>query len=464
MTYRDLRRAVSVMHRRLIEAGIGPDDRVAVIAGNDPAFVVAYLAILRAGAVAVPLNIVSPPAELQHQLDEVSVSAILVGPGGDQSLSGAPVIAVDGLPGGQADELVADELEAVERRPEDVAALLFTAGTAGAPRAAMLSHGNLLANLDQVQRHPGRALNAGDRILGVLPLCHIFGLNVVLGGTLYAGASVVMVERFDAAHTLELIAAHQVTVVLGAPSLFAALVGVGAEAGTQPMGSVRMAYSGAAPLPIEVAEAFEMRYQLPLLQGYGLTEASPVVTSAIVDQPVHPGSIGVPLPGLELRLVDEDGEDTLAGDPGEIWVRGPNVFPGYWRDTAATEAVLTGDGWLRTGDIAVVGDDGELAIVDRAKDLIIVSGFNVFPAEVEGVLIEHPGVQDAAVIGDADATRGEVVHAFVVSIGDVGATELQAWCRDRLARYKCPAVVTFVPSLPHGLAGKLLRRSLRTPT
>jgi long-chain acyl-CoA synthetase len=473
-TYGSLRRAVSALQSRLADAGIGPDDRVAILSANDPAFVVGYLAVLRAGAVAVPLNIISPPAELQRQLAQVDVSTILVGPGGTrvagavEALTGVPVLTVTGDP----PPSVGDSPASVDRGPDDLAALLFTAGTAGSPRAARLTHGNLLANLDQVQRHPGRGVESSDRLLGVLPLCHIFGLNAVLGGALYTGASVVLANRFDPVATLELIARHGVTILVGAPTLFAALsaaVPAAADsAAADPLATVRFAFSGAAPLSAEVADGWNKRFGLPLRQGYGLTEASPVVTTSVMDEPARPTSIGVPLPGVEVRLVDDDGDEALAGDPGEIWVRGANVFPGYWHDQAATEAALTADGWLRTGDIAVVGDDGELAIVDRAKDLIIVSGFNVYPAEVEDVLAEHPDVADVAVIGEPDRYRGEVVHAFVVlqrserpTIDTQLKAQLTQWCAGRLARYKCPNEVTFVPALPHGLAGKLLRRSLR---
>ncbi len=387
-------------------------------------------------------------------------------PGEERAAPAAPA----GRGGGGGGGPVPPRGRLLDRQPDDLAALLFTAGTAGSPRAAMLTHGNLLANLDQVQRHPGRALVAGDRVLGVLPLCHIFGLNAVLGGALHVGGRVVLMDRFDTVRTLDVIARHQVTIVVGAPTLFAALAGAPAAAQRpggdvpNPMASVRFAFSGAAPLSVEVAEAWETRFGLPLRQGYGLTEAAPVVTTSVMDRPARPTSIGVPIPGVEVQLVDEDGEEALAGDPGEIWVRGPNVFPGYWRDPDATAAALTEDGWLRTGDIAVVGDDGELAIVDRAKDLIIVSGFNVYPAEVEEVLAEHPGVAEVAVVGDVDRYRGELVHAFVVPkvAGDAPrVADLNDWCRARLARYKCPSEITFVPTLPHGLAGKLLRRSLR---
>jgi long-chain acyl-CoA synthetase len=464
-SYGALRRSVSAWHRRLAAEGVKADDRVAVLAANTPEFVVAYLAVLRAGAVTVPLNITSPPAELHRQLDQVDVAAVLVGPGAPDvedrrclSLADLGSLAEDA-----EEPEPAPQLPPVPRRPEDLAALLFTAGTAGSPRAAMLTHGNLLANLEQVRRHPGQALQAGDRVLAVLPLSHIFGLNTVLGGALHIGAAVVLVDRFEPVGCLNLCAQEKVTIVIGAPTLFAALTAAGAEAPGNPLASVRLAFSGAAPLSVEVAEGWQRRFGMPLRQGYGLTEASPVVAAALVDRPSRPTSIGVPIPGVEVRLVDEDGEESLAGDPGEIWVRGPNVFPGYWKDAEATENVLSAEGWLRTGDVAVVGDDGELSIVDRAKDLIIVSGFNVYPAEVEEVLAEHPAVADAAVVGDHDPYRGEVVHAYVVAKhGGTTAAELEGWCAQHLARYKVPSQFSFVDSLPHGLAGKLLRRSLRS--
>ncbi|MDQ1402590.1 MAG: long-chain acyl-CoA synthetase, partial [Actinomycetota bacterium] len=294
------------------------------------------------------------------------------------------------------------------------------------------------------------------------PLFHIFGLNVVLGLTLAAGGSVVLVERFDPASALEAIVERSCTVVSGAPPMFAAWASL-AGAPPDAFAKVRLALTGAAALSPEVATAFEERFGVPLRQGYGLTEASPVVTSSVFDGPPKPGSVGVPLPGVEVKLIDEEGEEALAGDSGEIWVKGPNVFAGYWEDEEATRGALTEDGWLKTGDIAVVDDDGHLYLVDRAKDLIIVSGFNVYPAEVEDVLAQHPGVAQVAVVGMAHPHSGETVRAYVVPVEGrhVEEDQLIDFCSERLARYKCPSKITFVESLPMGLAGKLLRRALR---
>jgi len=250
--------------------------------------------------------------------------------------------------------------------------------------------------------------------------------------------------------------------VAGAPPMFAAWARLpGADPAA--LANVRLALTGAAPLSEQTRTAFESRFGVTLRQGYGLTEASPVVTSSVFDGAPRPNSIGVPLPGIDVRLVDEEGEDALVGDAGEIWLHGPNVFRGYWENDEATARALTPDGWLRTGDVAVADDDGFLYIVDRAKDLIIVSGFNVFPAEVEDALLEHPDVAEVAVVGAAHPHTGETVKAFVVVQpgAHLSEADVQAFCAERLARYKCPTTVMFVDALPHGLAGKLLRRALR---
>jgi long-chain acyl-CoA synthetase len=472
-TYGDLRDQAGRLRGGLVELGIEPGDRVAILSANNWFFVVSYLAVLGAGAVAVPLNPASPSAEIRNELVAIGARVAIVGPSGRDAMAGIGqgatrvehVIVPDGVELAAAtplERLLAHEpVPVVEREADDVAVLIFTAGTSGSPKAAMLSHGNLRANLEQMQAHPGRALTAADVSLGVLPMFHIFGLNVLLGLSLYVGASVVLVERFDPASALDSIRDHGITLVAGAPPMFQSWVNI---AGVDPasMATVRLAISGAAPLPPEVGAAFETRFGKPIFQGYGLTEASPTVTSSVIGGAPKPASIGLPLPGIEVRLVDEEGEDALLGDPGEIWVKGPNVFLGYWHDEVATRRVLTEDGWLRTGDVAVADDDGYLYIVDRAKDLIIVSGFNVYPAEVEEALLEHPGIAGVAVVGVPHPHSGETVKAFVVQAAGHHLEEDQVieFCAGRLARYKCPTKVTFVSELPLGVGGKLLRREL----
>jgi long-chain acyl-CoA synthetase len=326
----------------------------------------------------------------------------------------------------------------------------------------MLTHHNLFVNIRQtLAAAPEEAQGPDDVAFGVLPLFHIFGLNVVLGITLYTGSRVLLIERFDPISALEAIERHGVTVVSGPPTMwaaFAGLVGVDPEV----MASVRVAASGASKLPNEVAQAVHARYGVDLYEGYGLTEASPVVTSpAGMDAPT--GSVGVPVPAVELRIVDIEGADVLVGDAGELLVRGPNVFAGYWGDPVSTARVIDADGWLHTGDIAVVDDDGFIYLVDRMKDLIIVSGFNVFPAEVEEVLLQHPAVEACAVIGVPHPYTGEAVKAFIVTRAGIPVEEddVVAFCAERLARYKCPNKVWFVEDIPRGLGGKVLRRALR---
>jgi long-chain acyl-CoA synthetase len=371
---------------------------------------------------------------------------------------------VAGSEGGASADSIAAVTAVAAVDANDPAVLLFTSGTAGAPKPAVLTHGSLAANLDQVQRHPGLALHRDDVGLGLLPFFHIFGLNVALGLPLAAGAAVALVERFDPAGSLARVTHAGVTVIAAVPAVFSAWLDLPEE--RAPRGSfarVRLAVSGAAALSVETAAAMHERFGVDVREGYGLTEASPIVATAALGPTARPGSIGPPLPGVEVALRDVDGTDVLVGDPGEIWVRGPNVFAGYWRDPEATARVIDTDGWLHTGDLAIADDDGWLCLVDRAKDLIIVSGFNVYPAEVEDALVEHPDVAEAAVVGVSDAKSGEAVVAFVVPCDGATPTwtELIAHLRHRLARYKLPSRIELVEQLPHNFAGKVPRRALR---
>ena len=475
-TYGELRDQVARLRGGLSGAGVRPDDRVAVIAGNNWYFVASYLAVLGLGAVAVPLNPSSPGPELAAELAAVGASAAIVGPTGRRAFEGIDrsevpdlrlvVLASEGDPGTPGatrldDLLAADPVPVAPRDDDDLAVLMFTSGVAGYPKAAMLTHGNLRSNLEQMQAMPFRAQGPDDISFGVLPFFHIFGLNVVLGLTLFTGGCVLTVERFDPESALEAIAKHGVTMIAGAPAMWEAWAHLpGADRGA--FATVRIAGSGAAKLDPEVRARVAERFGLEISEGYGLTEASPVVTNS-TGIPAPPGSIGAPLPGVRLRLIDADGHDVLVGDPGEIRVHGPNVFRGYWNDPEATAAALTDDGWLRTGDLAVVDEEGFLFLVDRLKDLIIVSGFNVYPAEVESVLLQHPGVASAAVVGVRHPHSGEAVKAFVVTADGCSVEEddVIGFCEQRIARYKCPQKVVFVDEIPQGLGGKVLKRALR---
>ena len=362
------------------------------------------------------------------------------------------------------DDLPAEGSRIVSPRdPESLAVLLYTSGTSGKPRAAMLSHRALLANIEQSAGTTPAPVRQGDIVLGVLPMFHVYGLNAVLGQVLLTGASLVIGDRFDADETLALIQREQVTCVPVAPPVITSWLGHRDVATA--LSSVRMLLSGAAPLSEETVRAFEELTGIVVEQGYGLTEAGPVVTSTI-GAPTHkPGSAGRALPGVELRVVDEAGTDVHPADPGEIWVRGQNLFSGYWPDGDAAPGP---DGWLRTGDIGFLDADGDLFMVDRLRELVIVSGFNVYPSEIEDVVGEVEGVRECAVIGVAHAATGEAVVAYVVPADlpahlDAAGLEaaVLAHCEDRLARFKMPSRVEIVDELPHSATGKVAKGRLR---
>jgi long-chain acyl-CoA synthetase len=471
-TYGALREQVDHFRGGLAGLGVAEGDRVALLCANGRYFVVAYLATLGLGAVAVPLNPTSPAPEIEREIATVGAKVAVVDPSAatawrhvdranvptvEAVIAPETHVVPDALPFEQL--LGSPAVDLVEVEPSALAALIFTSGTAGSPRAAMLSHGNLLSNIEQ-GRNANSQIDVGDVVYGVLPMFHIFGLNVVLGLSLARGATIVLVQRFDPSTALETIRERKVTVVPGAPPLWLAFCHFD-EAPADSFATVRLALTGAAKMPEEAIRKLKERFGLDLSEGYGLTEASPVVTSS-AGMATKVGSVGKVLNGMEMRLVDESGEDALEGDAGEIWVKGPNVFLGYWNEPAHTAKVITEDGWLRTGDIGTVDADGYLYLVDRAKDLIIVSGFNVYPAEVEEVLAEHPGVAEVGVIGVPHPHTGEAVKAFVVSAPGAVLDEdlLIEWCMDHLARYKCPSKILFVDELPRNVSGKLLRRQL----
>ena len=471
VTYGELTDYVARARGGLLAAGVRPGERVAILCGNNGYFVVAYLATLGIGAVAVPLNPTSPGPELARELIVVEPAAAVLDPAALATWQQLPpnavgsvrltVIADGAAPDGTvslASLLTAEPAPIAAVAPDAVAAMMFTSGTAGPPRAAMLTHGNLRANLEQMDSADDRLLPS-DVVYGVLPLFHIFGLNVVLAGALRAGSTLLLVQRFDPATAVDSFIQRGVTVVLGAPPIWVAFSTFD-DLPSDAFSTVRLALSGASRLPPSAAERMKSRFGIDVYEGYGLTEAGPVVTSSA--GAARPGSVGRVLDGQEVRLVDPDGDTVMVGDPGEVWVRGPNVFIGYYGEPEATARVLTSDGWLRTGDIATVDDAGYLYLVDRAKDMIIVSGFNVFPAEVEEVLSTHPAVAEVGVVGVAHPHHGEAVKAFVVLADGANTDEesLIDYAHDYLARYKCPSKIVFVDELPRNAAGKLVRRRL----
>ncbi len=463
----------------LAATGIGPGDRVVLIAGNGELFVVAYLALLGLGAITVPLNPQSPPAELRREVDAVVPRAAIIDPAvlvaageaGAEALVGPSVAVVDVASLGTGEPMGARSVEA-----DDPAVLLFTSGTAGMPKPAVLTHLNLASAMASMVSLPVELIGAGHVALAVIPLFHVFGLHTVINLGLRIGATLVIDDFLGADHVAELVRRHGVTLLVGPPAMWQVLAAAeGLDASS--FASVQLAISGAAKLDPALRAGVADRLGLTLDEGYGLTETCAVAASSVgVEAPA--GSVGHLMPGIEARLVDSEGRDVLVGDAGEVWTRGPMVSPGYFTMEADGRERLVSnrdeDGWLRTGDLAVVDDGGYLSIVDRAKDLVIVSGFNVYPGEVEVVLQRHPAVAEAAVVGEQDATTGEALVAHIVLVGDAGeeageadadgdalTEELMVHCRHHLARYKVPRRVVVHETLPRGLAGKLRRQELR---
>lgn len=457
----------------------GHPARVAIALPNTPEFAVALFGTLRAGLVAVPVNPEFTARELRHVLAD-SAAAILIG---TEQVREAVTEFRDELPALSAMPADVSDLDGAgplaEAGGDDLAVLLYTSGTEGNPKGAMLSHRALVANHEQVANVVPPVIGRDDVMLLAVPLFHAYGLNSGLGAVAYHGARGVLVERFDPAATLETIARQQVTAVVGVPSMYVgwSLLPELGEA----LASVRVAVCGAAPLEAATASRFTEATRHPVFVGYGLTETAPVLASTLVSPVPKVGSIGQPIPGVELRLVgaggedlwrdgviDPDAEDELqvelespGTDPGEIVVRGANLFSGYWPDGRDGPDA---DGWWATGDIAYADADGDLFLVDRLGELILVSGFNVYPHEVELVLNAHPSIAESAVLGAPHPYTGQTVRAYVVRApgAELTAAEVLKHCERNLARFKCPTSVEFVDSLPHSPTGKVRKTLLRS--
>ena len=477
LTWSGLEDEVARIATGLGARGIRAGQRVMIVVGNRIEFVTAYLGVLRAQVVAVPVNPRSTPGEIARMIADSGTRLVVVDDTALDVVRAAlteladaprPVVVVTGAEPGEGEVAYADLRADVVRPvpplpdPEKLAALLYTSGTSGRPRAAMLSHRALLANIEQVAAVEPPMMHGDDVVLGVLPLFHVYGLNAVLGGVLRHRARLVLVEHFDPQGVLDLIDDEACSVVPIAPPVFAHWLPD--EHLKERLGPVRLVLSGSAPLAPEVIEQFAALTGIPVHQGYGLTEASPVVTSTLCSQENQPGSVGAALPGIELRLVDETFHVVEGEDPGVIQVRGDNLFSGYWPDGSDGPDE---EGWYGTGDVGFLDASGDLFLVDRVKELVIVSGFNVYPTEVEDVIREVDGVTDAAVIGVPDEQTGEAVVAYVVAgLGEHGARPyleeaVRAHAVIRLARFKQPTRIEIVDALPLTVTGKVQKGRLR---
>ena len=491
LTWADLDSEVDRVATGLGDAGVVAGQRVLLAMGNRVELVTTYLAALRAQVVAVPVNPRAKVEELAWMIADSGARLVVADSAAVAEVRAAGVLVREALAGSRdvldddvvarareprlvvvdsepqsADELAFDALRATEAGPlltrpdpETLACLLYTGSTVDLPRAAMLTHRALLANIEQTAAVRPAMVAAGDVVLGVLPLFHVYGLNAVLGSVLRQGATLVLVDHFDPRGTLDVVAEHGVTVVPVAPAVFPHWLALDDLATA--MAGVRLVASGSAPLARAVMEEFTARTGVPVHQGYGLTEAAPVVTSTLASTEPVPGSLGSALPGVGLRLVDDHGLEPEAGDPGEVEVRGANLFSGYWPDGAEAPGP---DGWWATGDVGYLDDGGDLFLVDRAAEVVVVAGFSVYPREVEAVIGQVPGVLEAAVIGVPDDATGHAVVAYVRAPDAETAAVVEAVrarCDEALAAFKRPTRIEVVDELPTTLAGRVRKGELR---
>lgn len=467
MTWAEVNHAADNCAAGLQARGVSAGDRVGLFLGNRPEFVIGYFGALRAGAVVVPVNPALTAPEVGQIAEHVGLSLVVV----DRNTIGVAeqadpelprVLAAVGAREGSFDELLAAGVGVDVTAPvggESLAVVIYTSGTGGDAKGAMLTHQALIANVEQVAGAQIAVVDRDDVVMVLLPLTHVYGLAGTLGAIVRAKATAVLVDGVDVVRALPLVPQYGITNVPGAPALWAAWAA--SSDAVDMLDGLRIAFSGSAALPPEVQKRVHTLTGWYVHEGYGLTEAAPGVSSTVVSGEAKPGSVGQPFAGIEVRLVDDAGEDVdpADGDPGEIWIKGENLFSGYWPDGSGGPDA---DGWYATGDVAFVDEDGDLHIVDRRKDVIIVSGFNVYPHEVETVLLQHPGVRDAAVVGVNDDHTGEAVKALVV-LGNPwpSADDLQAYAATRLARFKRPKVIEVVDDLPHSLTGKVARSRLQ---
>jgi long-chain acyl-CoA synthetase len=461
----DVSARVSAM---LASKGVGLGDRVAIMLPNVPHFPAVYYGVLRAGAVVVPMNVLLKGREVAYYLSDSGAKILFAwhdfleaAEQGARTAGDVKVVAVK--PGEIERSISAHEPDdgVAERAAEDTAVILYTSGTTGRPKGAELTHANLRRNVEVAVGL--FALGVGDVIFGGLPLFHSFGQTCTMNAAVRCGAAVTLLPRFDAARALEILERDACTVFEGVPTMYGALLHH-PDRDKVHLRALRVCGSGGASMPAEVLHGFERAFGCEVLEGYGLSETSPVASFNHPDRARKPGSIGTPIAGVEMKLVDEGGEEVATGEIGEILIKGHNVMKGYWERPEATAEAIR-DGWFATGDLAKVDDDGYFFIVDRKKELIIRGGYNVYPREVEEVLYEHPAVLEAAVVGIPHDDLGEEVGAAVaLKAGEsVDVEELKAFVKAQVAGYKYPRRVWLVDELPKGPTGKILKREIVVP-
>ncbi len=475
VTYAQFDRLVSNVSGALYDLGLRQGDGLAILLPNSDAFLLAYHSAFRLGMYCVPMNPLYTPNEILYMLKDSGAKAV-VAPAQFAEMAGALNAMLPGLtliavgaekvPQGilQFEDFIQhDSIENVSYQPhlslDDTAVILYTSGTTGTPKGAMLTHQNLSSNAYTAGEFLGYSEN--DRVVTVLPIFHVFSLTVCLNTSVYKGAHMIILPRFSPLEVLSVIQDKKATIFAGVPTMYNFMM---QAAGDTPydLHSLRYCISGGAAMPVAVMEAFEKRFDVQILEGYGLSEASPVTAFTPVDgRPRKVGSIGISVPLVEQKVFDENDREVPVGEVGELVVRGPNVMKGYLNRPQESEAALR-NGWLHTGDMAKMDEDGYFYIVDRKKDMILVGGYNVYPREVEEALFRIDGIVEVAVIGAPDDEYGEAVVAFIVRKDERLSEEaIREYCKENLAKYKQPSRYLFVSELPKNMTGKVLRRELR---
>lgn len=474
VTYGQLEENVQQTMAYLQHKGVNRGDRVALQLPKGLPFIYLHLAIMRLGAVSLPLNPDYPPRELTYFLDDADVALFVAHETNRETVDAirpklpnlheVVYLSGEGPAGLQSllDEIQAphDSLPAIPTDEDLTALMIYTSGTTGRPKGAMITHGNLTANIEAL--HSAWGWQENDVLLHVLPIFHVHGLVVALHGALHAGATALLLPKFDARRTLETLVSRRCTVFMAVPTIHRLLLDV-PHASDYDLSHMRLLTSGSDRLPDDVFEAFRATFGHTLLERYGMTETGMNLSNPLNGER-RVGSVGLPLPGVEARVVDPESGDRLPdGEIGELQIRGPHVCKGYWRQPDKTAEAFTADGWLKTGDLGLRAPDGYFTLKGRSKDLIISGGLNVYPPEVELVLAEHPAVAASAVIGCPDAKWGERVTAIIVPADGAALVqeEIVAFCRARLAAYKAPKAVVFVQAMPRNALGKIQKARLR---
>ncbi len=465
ITYRELDNASNALAHKLVSMGVKPGTHVGLLLFNTPNNPIAYHAIIKAGGTVVPMNFLFKPYELSYLFDHSDISVLIYEPQLEElvkstleiSQNRPALLRSDRFPEIFASE--SKELYLVDREPDDVAAILYTSGTTGRPKGAMLTHRNLTSNVESVI--DGIKATPDDVFVLVFPLFHSFGITVGMLSPLTLGATIALLPRFMPDTLLQTFEIAGGTIFMGVPSMFAVLSDV-PDPHKWDLSSWRFSISGGAPMPLAVMEAFENKYHVLIYEGDGPTECSPVTAVNPVGGKRKPGSIGLPVKDVEMQIADDEGNFLPPETLGEIVVKGPNVMKGYYKDSEATKAVFFGE-YFRTGDIGKVDEDGYFYILDRKKDMIIFDGLNIYPREIEELLFAHPAIKETAIIGVPHRLHGEIPRAYIVLNEGHHLTkkEVLEYLRTKIARFKLPREVVFVKELPRTATGKIAKRALR---